>query len=79
MNINWRDNSLERLGLKSQDRSLITISCKLDDKVTQTIKIRVNIPNSMEEELVKCLKDNVGLFNVSTKEMSNINPIVPYQ
>lgn len=40
--------------------------------------IRANLPSSIEEELIKCMKDNINICVVYLENIFDINPMVAY-
>lgn len=51
-------------------------SIQMDDNSARKVKIGANLPPTVENDLIECLRDNTDLFTCSPKEMSGIDPSV---
>lgn len=51
---------------------------QLDDNPTMKVKIGVNLPSQVEEDLIECLRANADLFACSLGEMFGIDPSFAY-
>lgn len=62
-----------RMKIQRRNPYVDFISIQLSDDLKCTIKIRVDLPRPVEEELIKCLKDNKDLYACFPNEMSGTN------
>lgn len=50
------------------------LDIQFDKNPARKMKIRVNLPSFVKEELIICLRDNANVISISSKDMTDIDP-----